>query len=138
MRDLHDNIKSARAISPFVATTNAAIVSQIIDRQLYDSLEFVINTGTLASADATFVTLIEDGDAANLSDAATVIPAHLLGTVAAASFIFSDDDKSFRIGYIGNKRYVRLTITPTGTAGNAAIGAVAILGNAHSAPTTNP
>lgn len=138
MRDLHNNILQKRAISPVVATDNTALVSQIIDRQGYDSLEFIIATGTLADADATFTVLVEDGDNSALSDKAAVADGFLLGTEVLASFTYANDDATFRIGYIGPKRYVRLTITPANNTGNAALSAVAILGNPKLAPTTNP
>jgi hypothetical protein len=99
---------------------------------------YVIATGTLADADATFTVLLEEGDAANMSDAATPAAADLLGTAALASFIFSDDDKVFKIGYIGSKRYTRLTITPAANTSAGALCAVAILGHAAMKPTVNP
>ena len=138
MRDLMNSIHPVRAISPVVATDDTALVSQIIDTLGYDSLTFVIATGTLADADATFAVLIEDGDAANLSDAAAVDDVNLVGTEALAGFTFADDDETRKIGYVGNKRYVRLTITPTGNTGDAPVAAVAILAHAHQQPTANP
>lgn len=138
MRDLHNNIHVKRAISPVSVADNTAVVSQIIDRQGYESLEFVIATGSLADADATFTALVEHGDAANLSDAAAVPDAGLLGTEALASFVFSDDDKVRKIGYVADKRYVRLTITPAANASAALLSAVAILGHPAIAPTSNP
>lgn len=133
-RDLHNNIDVRRAISPVVATDNTALVSQIIDTAGFGSLEFVIATGTLADAAATFTTLVEDGDDASLSDNAAVADSGLLGTEVLASFDQDDDDSVFKIGYRGNKRYVRLTITPAGNAGNAPISAVAVLGSPSLAP----
>lgn len=138
MRDLHNNIHPLRAISPVSVSDNTAQVSQIIDRQGFKSLEFVIATGSLADADATFTVLVEDGDAANLSDAAAVADANLLGLETTASFQFDDDNETRKIGYIGNKRYVRLTITPANNASAALLSAVAILGHPANAPTINP
>lgn len=137
-RDLHNNISQKRAISPVVVTDNTAQVSQIIDRSGYDALEFVVATGTLADADATFTVLVEDGHASDLSDNAAVDDKFLLGTEALASFDFSKDDATFRIGYTGYKRYVRLTITPANNIGNAPLAAVALLGGPKVAPTANP
>lgn len=134
MRDLHNNIDVRRAISPVVATDNTPLVSQIIDCAGFDGVEFAIATGTLADADATFTTLVEHGDAANLSDAAAVADANLLGTEAGASFTFAAADATKKIGYIGSKRYVRLTITPALNTGNAPISAVAVLGFPKMAP----
>lgn len=137
-RDLHNNIAPKRAISPVSVADNTAAVSQIIDMNGYESLEFVILAGSLADADATFTVLVEDGAASNLSDAAAVDDKFLLGTEAQASFVFSSDDKVFKIGYIGSQRYVRLTVTPANNASAALIAAVAILGHPHNRPTVNP
>lgn len=136
--DLHNNINPIRAISPVSVADNTAQVSQIIDRRGYNSLEFVIATGSIADADATFAVLVEDGDDSGLSDAAAVADADLLGTEALAGFQFDDDNETRKIGYIGSKRYVRLTITPSGNASDALLSAVAVLGNPNLAPTSNP
>lgn len=138
MRDLHNNINVKRVISPVSVADNTAQVGQIIDRQGYQSLEYVIATGSLADADATFAVTLQEGDDSGLSDAATVAAADLLGTTTLASFVFSDDDKCFKLGYKGNKRYTRLTITPAANASAALISAVAVLGDPEVAPTANP
>lgn len=138
MRDLHNNIAPKRVISPVSVADNTAQVGQIIDRQGFQALEYVILTGSLSDADATFTVLLEEGDASNLSDAAAVADADLLGTEALASFTFAADDKVFKLGYNGNKRYTRLTITPAANASAALLAAVAILGDPQLAPTANP
>src|SRR5262245_11261951 len=111
MLDLHNNITVRRAISPVSVADNTAQVSQIIDTQGFHSLEFLIATGSIADADATFAVLVEDGNSSTLTDNAAVADAQLLGTEAAAGFQFDDDNEVRRIGYLGAKRYVRLTIT---------------------------
>lgn len=136
--DIANDIHPIRAISPVVGTDDTPLVSQIIDTQGYNSLAFLIATGTLADADATFTVLVEEGDAANLSDAAAVADKHLTGTETLASFAFGDDDETRKIGYVGDKRYVRLTITPANNTGNAPISAIALLGHPSNAPTDNP
>ena len=113
-------------------------MSAIIDRQGYNSLTFAIATGTLADADATFVVLVEHGDAANLSDAAAVPDEQLVGTEVLASFTFADDGECRKIGYIGSKQYVRLTITPAANASAAPMCAIAVLGHPSAVPTANP
>lgn len=139
MKDLHNNIAPKRAISPVAAADNTAKVGEIIDRQGYNSLEYLIATGALPDADATFTVLLEEGDAANMSDAAAVADKDLLGTEALASFTFADDNKVFKLGYKGNKRYTRLTITPANLAAGAElICAIAVLGDPTSVPTANP
>lgn len=134
MRDLHNNIEVRRAISPTRATDNTALVSQIIDRANFESLEFVIATGTLADADATFTVLVEEDSQANMATPTAVADADLLGTETGASFAYNHDDQVRKIGYIGAKRYVRLTITPANNTGNADISAVAVLGHPRTLP----
>ncbi len=129
MRDLCNNIYAWLAIAPVVVSDNTATVGAIIDRKGFDSVTYVLATGTLADADATFAVLLQEGDESDLSDAAAVDDADLLGTEAAAGFAFDDDGETRKLGYIGSKRYTRLTITPTGNADAAPIAAVAILGH---------
>lgn len=139
MRDLANHINPKRVLSPVAATTdNTAYVGQIIDKQGYDSLTYILNTGSLADADATFAVLLEESASSDMSGATAVADADLLGTELLAAPLFSDDNKVFKLGYIGNKRYTRLTVTPAANTGNAFISAVAILGHASFGPTANP
>lgn len=131
-RDLHDALKIARALDPVVVTDNTAQVSQIIDMNGYNSAEFIILTGTLADADATFTALLEEGDNSALSDNTAVAAADRLG--ALPSFTFADDNKTFKVGYIGKRRYIRLTITPANNTGNAPLAMACILGGANKQP----
>ncbi|MBW9090844.1 hypothetical protein JNB91_23820 [Rhizobium wenxiniae] len=134
MRDLANHISIKRAISPVSIADNTAVVSQIVDLAGFDKAMFGIAIGSIADADATFTVLIEHGDQANLSDAAAVPDSQLTGTEAAAGFKFDSDDQTRKIGYVGPKRYVRLTITPANNAGAALIAAVAILSGSRYAP----
>lgn len=136
--DIHDEINPRVAIAPAAAyTTNSAIVSAIIDRSGFESLEFVIETGAI-TAGASFAVSISDGNQSNLSDGAVVVAPFLLGTFALAGFTAAANANScLKIGYAGVNRYVQLTITPTGNT-SAFIAATAVLGGPHSAPTANP
>lgn len=132
-RDLHNTLSYERGISPITQTnSDTAIVSQIIDMADKLALEFVIMTGGLTDANATFAVLVEDGDDSGLSDAAAVADEFLLpsdtGQEAAAGFTFADDNAIKKIGYRGIKRYVRLTVTPTGNDSGAAPVAVLAVG----------
>ena len=116
MRDLANHLAVKRAISPVSVSDNTAIVGQVVDLAGFDKAMFAIAIGSIADADATFAVLVEHGDQANLSDAAPVPDSQLTGTEAAAGFKFDDDDKTRKLGYVGPKRYVRLTITPASNA----------------------
>lgn len=128
-RDLHNNVKFSRALSPVAATTdNTAYVSQILDTANFSMNEFVGIAGSIADADVTFTVLAEDGNNSSLSDNAAVADDQLLGVEAGtvtsgaassgAAPGFADDNKTFKIGYIGAKRYFRVTITPASNSGN--------------------
>lgn len=138
MKDLFNRMHPLRVISPVSVADTTAQVGQIIDKRGFESVTYVIATGAIADADATFTVLLEEGDAANLSDAAAVADADLLGTEVLAAFQFDDDNETRKLGYIGAKRYTRLTITPVANASAAVVCAVAILGNPAIAPTANP
>ena len=137
MRDLHNNVHPS-GVAVTANADNTATVSGIINVAGYDSLEFLIATGTLADADATFTVLVEEGDDAALADAAAVADADLLGTEALASFDFSNDDSAFKIGYKGSKNYVRCTVTPANNASAAPIAIIPLQGHPNIAPTANP
>jgi hypothetical protein len=140
MKDLHNNIHPLAGIVPVAARVdNTAIVSTIVDTQGFSSCEFILVTGANTDTNAAFVVLVEDGDAANLSDAVAVVDDELLGTEALAGFTFADDNETRKIGYIGSKRYVRVTVTPSGNdAGNIFIAGIWVLSHPDNRPTANP
>jgi hypothetical protein len=142
MRDNLHNIGVRLAIAPVAAAVadNTPIVGGWIDRSGFESLTFGIVTGLLAAAAATFTVLVEDSDADDHSDHAAVDDSGLISSSAgvapeaAASFTQADDGTTKKIGYIGDKRYVRLTVTPAGNNAAAPISAIAVLGHANSRP----
>lgn len=142
MKDMLSNVLVKRVISPVSVGDNTAQVGQIIDRQDYDSLTYLIALGAIADADATFAVLLEEGDESDLSDGSAVADADMIsqttGTApeTAAAFQYDDDNEVRKLGYRGNKRYTRLTITPTGNASGALLSASALLGHPRGAPVT--
>jgi len=137
MRDQANNIAIRPVIMPAANADlgTTPLVGTIIDRQGFESLTYAIITGTLSDANATFAVLLEESNAANMDGAAAVDDADMIGTEAAAGFTFANDGVTRKLGYIGHKRYTRLTITPTGAdSGNSPIAAIAILGNAAVRP----
>jgi hypothetical protein len=142
MRDNLDNLALRVAIAPpaTAVADNTPMVGNWIDRSGFESLTFGILTGSLASTTATFAVLVEDANAADHSDSAAVPDAGLISPIAgvaaetAAAFTFADDATTKKIGYIGNKQFVRLTVTPAANSSAAPITAVAVLGHANSRP----
>lgn len=136
-KDLFNDIYVAPCIAPQVGTDNTAFVGAIQDHAGFGSITYLINTGTLSDADTALTILVEHGDAANLSDAAAVADEFLLGTEAGAAITFADDGETRKIGYIGGKRYSRLTITPANNTGNIPISAICVKGHPVKAPITS-
>lgn len=135
MRDQANDMTFAQLFPPKAAVTdNTAQVSNIIDTFGYNSLTLVLDAGTLTDADATFALTLEHGDDSGLSDTAVPASTDLIGTLANASFQFDSDNKCRKVGYIGAKRYVRATVTPTANTGNLFLAGIAVLGNPKSAP----
>src|ERR1700761_5817263 len=140
MFDSLHTTKYENAIAPVVVADNAAQVSAWIDRSGFQSLTFAIQTGAIATGGATFAVTVKEADAADYSDAAAVADADMIsmsagvGPETAASFTGANADSTFKVGYIGLKRYVQLTITPASNAGNAALAVVAALGHAAVRP----
>jgi hypothetical protein len=142
MRDMANNVLIKWVLSPASVSDTTAQVGQIIDRLGYDSLTYAIAIGSIADADATFTVLLEESDASDMTGAAAVADADMVSQTSdtapetAAAFQFDDDNEVRKLGYIGSKRYTRLTITPVGNASAAVLAAVAILGHPSSAPVT--
>lgn len=132
MRDFHKNIKIVHGITPAaVGTTGAAggKVTSAIDRQGYESLEFVMSSGASATVADTITPLMTEAAATN-DTFTSVANADLIGDETALTLTAA---KSKSIGYRGNKRYVKLRLYGTGTA-TAIVAATAILANPNSAP----
>ncbi|TDR94199.1 hypothetical protein [Enterovirga rhinocerotis] len=144
MRDAISDMLVKRVLSPVSVADNTALVGQVIDRQGFDSLAYLIATGAIADADATFSVLLEESDAANMAGATAVPDIDMnsqdpaLAPEAAAGFTFASDDQVRKLGYVGNKRYTRLTITPASNASAALVSAIAVLGRPDRAPVEQP
>lgn len=141
-REIHNDLHFVPLFAPLAAQTNSdtARVSAIIDTANYNAVEFVLINGTNTDANATFAVTLDDGDNSALSDAAAVSASNLLvGTLALAAFTFADDVECRKFGYLGTKRYVRVTVTPTGNnSGDWFMSGVAVLGYPAVSPTSNP
>jgi hypothetical protein len=137
MRDITNGLHLQPAFAPKAAVTNdTAQVSSTCDRRGFGSVMLAFITGTDADADATFTVLIEDS--ADDSTYAAVDDAYLNGTEALASYTFADDGEARKIGYTGNQRYVRATVTPANNTGNMFLGGLWVLGNPSRQATPNP
>jgi len=127
MRDLANNIGVALALSP--AVQSATIKGKTIDTAGFGSAAFVINTGAIVS-DGDFTVKVQESDTTTDGDFTDAVTGDLTGDTLPASV---EADSSYKVGYVGNKRYVRVVATKNGGT-SVAIGAVAVKGHADSRP----
>lgn len=130
-RDLHTTITPIWALAPSVVTNNTAKTTTVIDCNEYQALEFYVMTGNLEDSNATFAVSLTYSDSVtsptNTHISGSAVPASsLIGTTTAASFTYANDNTVRQIGYIKTKRYVSLTITPSGNSGNAPLCVIAV------------
>lgn len=134
MRDMHNNISVLNALAPLaVGTTGAANgrLSGILDRRGFEAVEFVFQSSASASVADTINPVVLEA-AATGDSFTSVADADLLGTESAQKLTLTAAGVS-RIGYIGNKRFLKLRLYGLGTA-TAVVSAVAVLGKANRVP----
>ena len=139
-RDSMNNLHTVIAVAPQAVTnSNTAVVGPIIDTAGFEKVTFSIAAGALTDVDSGLVPSLEHGDDPALADTAAPAASDLVGTLALATFAVTDANKTKKVGYVGSKRYLRLTLTPTSNeAGTANFAATAILSQTRNAPTANP
>lgn len=126
MRDLASNIGVAASLVP--ATQSATAKGTAVDLRDYDSAALVITTGAIV-ASGLYVMSMQESDTTTDGDFADVGADDMVGSFPASLAAST----TFKVGYVGTKRYVRAVITKTsGTSIDA--GAAFVLGNAHRSP----
>lgn len=140
MKDLMNRVNPRVAIAPQVQTNaSGAIVGAIIDRDGFESLTYLLETGNITDADMTFAVSIEHGDDPALADTAQVAATDIIGSLALAGGNFAADNVCKKIGYIGSKRYTRITVTSAlNDVGAFPLAVIALLAHPKFVPTVNP
>lgn len=128
-RDLKTNIKVQNALNIQAISTNATTAGVEIDTQGYESVTFEIITG--ARTDGTVTPLIQESDTSG-SYSGSVSDDDLVGLEVDSAL--STAHSRSRIGYIGTKRYVKLSLVSTSVTTGLTAGGSVILGNPKSAP----
>ena len=132
--DNYNNIYEVLVLPP--ADYNASQESDSVDTQGFESVDFFIIRGVVGAAGVWTPSLWESDDNVTFTEVVNGVgddPAHpLLGT--PASFDSTTTNLISRLGYVGNKRYVRANIDLAG-ASTATIAVLAQLAHPHSAPT---
>lgn len=140
--DLHNNIQQKLAIIPATIGANATKTGNIIDRQGYGGVEFLVSYGSVTTTGTIITAVVKEGDVTGTLT--SVADADLLGTEALASLAAgarvagTGKEVTKRVGYKGAKRYVQLSLVQTGVTSAGAVSASAVLFNPALAPVANP
>lgn len=126
--DTKSLLKSVKALNIGTINSNTTTAGNSIDTKGFESLTLFVELG--ARTDGSFLPLVQDSDD-NITFA-DVVDQFLIGTEAEALVNTANTIKS--IGYVGKKRYVKLSLVSTGVTTGATASATAILSNAYSNP----
>ena len=106
MKDIyHDN---ALAVSIAPQSTSSDVTGNTVDLQGFEAVMFNLYYGDVADGESASFTVQESDDNSNWSD---VADADLLGSEPSISGTTGDESGVSKVGYIGNKRYVRVNLT---------------------------
>lgn len=125
-KDMISNMGAALALSP--AVQSATVNGPAVDLDGFDAALIVLNTGAIVSA-GDFGVKLQHSDTSTGGDFVDV-PAADVQTNAPATLTANG---SFKLGYIGSKRFIRIALTKAGGTSIAA-GAVVIKGLPRIAP----
>lgn len=141
--DLHDNIKQVLAVAPVILGATGVITGRVVDRKGYGGVEFIVEYGAVTTTGTVVTPILMEGDTTGAL--ASTANADMIGTealagLAGATARTSGTTKlvSKRLGYKGNKRYLRLDLNGTGVTSVGIVAASAVLFNPEAAPISNP
>ena len=130
MQDISKELNLAIALNATAISSNTTTAGNAIDLQGYEALVLEIRTG--AYTDGTYTPLVrESDDNVTYND---VADADL--TILEADAVISAANTVKKIGYVGHKRYVKLSIVSASVTSGATLGATAIRGHARHNPVS--
>jgi hypothetical protein len=143
MNHLQQNIKQKMALIPIALGATGVMTGLVIDRKGYEGVEIIIDYGSITTTGTNIAVLVKEGDVTGTLT--SVADSDLIGTETLASLLATTPrtagttkEVSKRIGYKGNKRYVNLVLTHSGTTSVGCVAASAILHTPEAAPVDNP
>jgi len=122
--DITTGLNAAVALNQTAINSNTTTSGNVIDMLGYEGLSFYVSSATLT--DGAYQVNVQHGDASNLSDAADVAAADLIN--AEPAFVATEDNTVKEVGYVGDKRYVRVQIVSTGVTTGGTFTALAVRG----------
>jgi len=124
-QDLSSKLTPAVAFNLATVSSNVTTNGVSVDSQGYESMMLVYGVG--AYNDGDYTPLVQESS--DNSTWSNVPDADLIGTESDKAL--SADNTVSKIGYKGNKRYVRASVVSANTTTGADVFAVAVQGDAH-------
>lgn len=138
-KDFHNNVHVARGVSPVaIGTSGTGQTTAAIDRSGYGSVEFIFEYAGITTATGVFTVLLTESDAStggftSVADADLLGTELLAGVAAATRTSGTTMHVKKKLGYIGNKVFVKAKLSSYGTAGTI-IAVTPLLVNPRHAP----
>jgi hypothetical protein len=125
-RDIASNVGVKESVRP--AVQSASVSGEAVDLMGYESAVAIVNSGAIASS-GNFTAKLQESDTTTDGDFDDVAASDMVGSFAAVMTANNVE----KVGYIGDKQYIRVVLTRnSGT--SIAAGAVVVLGHPHQRP----
>jgi len=131
MKDLYNHIEFVQAIKPVLVLDNNVPAAATVDLAGFNSAVIELSVGLKSADEGTITLKAEHSDTSNF---ANVAAADIQGVTPAEGVIYTidadSDDSTSRIvkfGYVGGKRYLKLTIAEVGANANGVILGVTVV-----------
>jgi hypothetical protein len=133
-KDLFNNVKIARMISPISPAATGNINSSIVDTAGFNSCLVVIASGAQGAGVTGVTPTLQESATTTTGDFTAVADADLIGLESGATLAAAaNQQKQAKLGYVGSKRYIRLQLAVTGSA-TGVYSAMAVLGDPIKGP----
>lgn len=114
---------------------NGTLLGNPVDLQGVESVQFIMGSGIIT--DGVHVFALEESDDIGFSSPNTVVDADLRGAISTdLVFSFTADNESRDVGYVGNKRFIRMILTSSGVTVGGAFGGTVVKANLSLAPAS--
>lgn len=132
MRDMANDVSVAATITPIVVNNDTEGTGVAVDLAGYESATLIVHVGVSGdtlSGSVYHTVKLQESATTTSGDFTDVAAGDCIGTNGQVIDDAAEDDVVIKLGYVGNKRYVRAFIDTTGTHTNGTpIGAVVVRG----------
>jgi len=131
-KDITTRINGTTSLPIITITSNGTANGSVIDMFGYDAINFDFLSGNAIGADVT-VTMEHDDDA-GFATAVAVPSKFIIGELPSFLIAGAETNTVKSVGYVGKKRYVRVSITSANYAADTQIAGIANRGDARVNP----